>query len=121
MPTSEQPGHLGESTRGGGICPDRASAHAWAGTRRIYRADAAARLLSGPWYWWIVPNPQYVVAHVQWRWAHMTGTAARAFVLSTGARFVFAGCRSNPHLRGWLRPITRAVHRFGCITIYEVS
>jgi hypothetical protein len=58
---------------------------------------------------------------LQWRAAGLTGRAARAFVLSTGARFVYADCRSTPDLRGWLRPITRTVHRFGCITIYEVS
>jgi hypothetical protein len=27
------------------------SDHAWAGPKRIYRADAASRLLRGPWYW----------------------------------------------------------------------
>lgn len=97
------------------------SANAWAGPGRIYRADAAARLLNGPWYWWIPPSPASGSSDWQWRWAHLTAGAGRAFVLSTGARFVFAGCRSNPHLRGWLRPITRAVHRFGCISVYEVS
>lgn len=98
-----------------------ASGLAWAGSGRLYRADAAARLLSGPWYWWVPPNPRYLTSGWQLRPARMTGRAARAFVLSTGARFVLANCGSHADLSRWLRPIARAVHRFGCATVYEVS
>lgn len=98
-----------------------ASGIAWAGPGRFYRADAAARLLLGPWYWWAPPSSRYAASGWQWRPARMTGRAARAFALSTGARFVLANCGSRADLRRWLRPITRAVHRFGCATVYEVS
>jgi hypothetical protein len=98
-----------------------ASAIAWAGSRRVYRGDAAERLLGGRWYWWIPPTGPQVASRWQWRATRMTGKAARAFVLSTRARFVLAACRSHPDLKRWLRPITRAVHRFGCVTVYDVS
>jgi hypothetical protein len=46
---------------------------------------------------------------------------ARAFVYRTGARFVLDDCREHdPHLVRKLRPITLAVHRFGCATVIEV-
>jgi hypothetical protein len=45
---------------------------------------------------------------------------ARAFVLSTGARFVLAGCTGSPSLPQTLRPITAQVRRFGCATVYRL-
>jgi hypothetical protein len=47
---------------------------------------------------------------------------ARAFVLSTGARFVLAGCIGHAgNLPRKLAPITRAVKRFGCMSVYEIA
>ncbi len=55
----------------------------------------------------------------KWPWA---GPAARAFVLSTGARFVLADCHGHAGgLTDKLRPIMSAIYNFGCSTIYEVK
>ncbi len=55
----------------------------------------------------------------KWPWA---GPAARAFVLSTGARFVLADCHGHAGgLTDKLRPIVSAIYDFGCSTIYEVK
>jgi hypothetical protein len=50
----------------------------------------------------------------------LTGPAAEAFVLGTGARFVLSGCDWGPKVDHVLAPITRSVQRFGCVTVYEV-
>jgi hypothetical protein len=47
-----------------------------------------------------------------------TGAAARAFVRSTHARFLFADCRGLPDLTPELAPDLEAVRRFGCATVY---
>jgi hypothetical protein len=82
-----------------------------------YRANAAQRLFDGP-SWWSSPR--------SWRGGpppsgQLTDEAARAFVLSTGARFVLQNCGSRANLWRSLRPIVRATHRFGCTTVYEIS
>jgi hypothetical protein len=83
--------------------------------RRTYAANV--------WYW-AVPRP---AAKARARAAKrlfagsQTGAAARAFVLSTGARFVLADCGSRTNLGRTLAPIIRAAKRFGCATVYEVS
>ncbi|PZS10135.1 MAG: hypothetical protein DLM64_09220 [Solirubrobacterales bacterium] len=51
----------------------------------------------------------------------LTGGRARAFVLSTAARFVLAGCTSTTGLSQTLQAITRAKHRFGCASVYEIG
>jgi hypothetical protein len=51
----------------------------------------------------------------------MAPPAARAFVLATGARFVLSGCGWGPSLRRVLAPILRAVHRYGCASVYEIE
>jgi hypothetical protein len=47
--------------------------------------------------------------------------AARAFVRSTGARFVLQDCESHGDLVSALGPIISSTRRFGCATVYEVS
>lgn len=51
----------------------------------------------------------------------LTPVAARQYVLSTRARFVLSDCSSTANLGRSLGPIVKAVHEFGCATVYEVS
>ncbi len=74
-------------------------------------------------YLWSVPNYParftYTFQLFKWPWA---APAARAFVLSTGARFVLADCHGHAGgLTNKLRPIVAAIHNFGCSTVYEVK
>jgi hypothetical protein len=45
---------------------------------------------------------------------------ARAFVRSTGARFVLKDCASSADLNKLLRPLVVSEKRFGCASVYEV-
>lgn len=47
--------------------------------------------------------------------------AARAFVRSTGARFVLQDCQSHGDLGPALGPMVTSRRRFGCATVYEVD
>lgn len=74
-------------------------------------------------YLWSVPSyPARFTNTFQlfkWPWS---GPTARAFVLSTGARFVLADCHGHAGgLTDKLRPIMSAIYNFGCSTIYEVK
>lgn len=51
----------------------------------------------------------------------LTRSAARAFVRSSGARFLLADCRPNADLETLLGPVVGSVHHFGCATVYTVS
>jgi hypothetical protein len=46
---------------------------------------------------------------------------ARAFVRSTGARFVLKDCASTADLTRLLRPLVVSEKRFGCATVYEIG
>ena len=46
---------------------------------------------------------------------------ARAFVRSTGARFVIQDCAAGRDLGPVLGPLVQRRHRFGCATVYEVE
>jgi hypothetical protein len=46
---------------------------------------------------------------------------ARAFVRSTGARFVLQDCQSHGNVKAALGPMITSTRRFGCATVYEVS
>jgi hypothetical protein len=48
----------------------------------------------------------------------LRGAPARAFVLETRARFLFADCRKLADLEGELRGLLEEVRRFGCATVY---
>lgn len=47
--------------------------------------------------------------------------AAQALVRRVGARFVLADCAERRDLAPLLGPVLRAVHRFGCASIYELD
>jgi hypothetical protein len=51
----------------------------------------------------------------------MAPAAARSFVLGTGARFVLSGCGWGSNVGQVLAPITTAVHRYGCASVYEIA
>lgn len=48
----------------------------------------------------------------------LAGAPARAFVVSTRARFLFADCRGLHDLAPELRALLESVRRFGCATVY---
>ncbi len=50
----------------------------------------------------------------------LRGPAARRFVRQTGAAFVLADCSTSADLTKTLRPLTVAIHHFGCATVYEL-
>jgi hypothetical protein len=52
----------------------------------------------------------------------LRGAAARSFVRSTNARFLFEDCRPGlVNLEPELRPLLARVQRFGCATVYELK
>jgi hypothetical protein len=52
----------------------------------------------------------------------LRGAAARSFVRSTNARFLFEDCRPGlVNLEPELRPLLARVRRFGCATVYELK
>ena len=52
----------------------------------------------------------------------LTGAAARRFVISTNARWLFADCRPLTDLTTTLAPLLAAPpRRFGCATLYELT
>jgi len=50
-----------------------------------------------------------------------TTKRARAFVRSTGARFVLADCATTANLGRTLAPLLVSLKRFGCATVYELD
>jgi len=51
----------------------------------------------------------------------LTGEAARRFVVSTDARFLFSDCRPLADITATVRPLLAAPpRRFGCATVYEL-
>ncbi len=74
-------------------------------------------------YLWSVPSYlarfHNTFQFFKWPWA---GPEARAFALSTGARFILADCHGHAGgLTVKLRPIVDAIYNFGCSTIYRVK
>jgi hypothetical protein len=51
----------------------------------------------------------------------LTGSAARSFVLGTGARFVLSDCGAHADLTRSLAPLKLSAHRFGCAAVYEIG
>jgi hypothetical protein len=71
---------------------------------------------------WSVPNctQRFTNTFRLFEWPEKP-RVARAFVLSSGARFLLAGCGGHAgNLRHKLRQITLSIHRFGCMSVYEV-
>jgi hypothetical protein len=75
-------------------------------------------------YLWSVPNykRRFAQTYNLFKWRGEPGPIARAFVRGTGARFVLTDCHGHTrNMVGKLAPITRAVYRFGCSTVFEIS
>jgi hypothetical protein len=71
---------------------------------------------------WSEPSCLGLTANAQTLFQGMlTPVAARTFVLSSGARFVLADCRSTADLPRLLGPIIRSSQSFGCASVYEVE
>jgi hypothetical protein len=52
----------------------------------------------------------------------LKGAAARSFVRSTNARWLFEDCRPRlANLEPELRPLLASVHHYGCATVYELQ
>jgi hypothetical protein len=51
----------------------------------------------------------------------MPAATARALVAHSGARYLLADCSQQLDLRPLLGAIVTAVHRFGCVTVYDVE
>jgi hypothetical protein len=74
-------------------------------------------------YLWSVPNyPQRFKQSFNLFKYPEPGPTARAFVRSTGARFVLNDCHGHAGgLVQKLAPISRAIYPFGCATVLEIS
>jgi hypothetical protein len=71
---------------------------------------------------WSEPNCWGRAVNTGWLFGgSATPSAARSFVLGTGARFVLADCMTTADMRRLLGPIVRSEHTFGCATVYEVE
>jgi hypothetical protein len=69
-------------------------------------------------------GPQYQKHETMtWKVLHgwTRGSAARAFLLGTGARFVLADCGAHANLKRMLAPTVVTVQRFGCVRVYEIG
>jgi hypothetical protein len=51
----------------------------------------------------------------------MTRVQARAFVISSGARFLLTSCAPHVNLRRMLGPLIVSVHRFGCAAVFDLG
>ncbi|MGO9960489.1 MAG: hypothetical protein ACLP50_31705 [Solirubrobacteraceae bacterium] len=84
-------------------------------------AETGRRTYGGDFRW---SGPHFATKEdTAWRLLHgqLRAGPARAFVLSTGARFVLADCSSHARLARILTPIVLTVRRFGCATVYEIN
>ncbi|HTU87385.1 MAG TPA: hypothetical protein VMF57_17530 [Solirubrobacteraceae bacterium] len=71
---------------------------------------------------WSEPNCLGLTANMQALfYGKLSESAARRFVLSSGARFVLADCSTTADMRTLLGPIIRSAHTFGCAAVYEVE
>jgi hypothetical protein len=70
---------------------------------------------------WSQPNcDQRVVATANLFTGADSPAQARAFVRSTGARFLLEDCNSDANLTKLLSPLVVSAKRFGCASVYEV-
>jgi hypothetical protein len=73
--------------------------------------------------YWSLPNcdarnvNSWLVVH----WGRVLPRYARAFLISTGARFIIKDCKGHDHIWRELRKIIVSVHRFGCASVYEIE
>jgi len=88
---------------------------------RYIPAETGRRTYIGDVFW-SEPHPQQRELEVARLLAgRIPPAGARAFVLSTGARFLLADCTARASLRRELAPIIRATHPFGCATVYQLD
>jgi hypothetical protein len=100
-----QPGAVLSSYTLGDSVPAETARHTYAGDYRWSGAAYEARELLA-----------YKLLH-----GSLTGSAARSFVLGTGARFVLSDCGSHADLTRSLAPLKVTAHRFGCAAVYEIG
>jgi len=83
-----------------------------------YRTGREA--FTGPFSW--TPNWKQRVKLEDGMFAGtLRGAAARRFVASTNARWIFEDCRPGlANLEPELRPLLARVQRFGCAAVYEL-
>jgi hypothetical protein len=71
---------------------------------------------------WSEPNCLGLTSNMQALfYGKLSESAARRFVVSSGARFVLADCSTTADMRTLLGPIIRSAHTFGCAAVYEVD
>jgi hypothetical protein len=84
-------------------------------------ADTGRHVYTGDQYW---SQPDFhqkekLVDDLLLGW--IRSTQARAFVLSTGARFVIDDCWTRKNLTRLLGPIIQWSHQFGCARVYAIK
>jgi len=71
---------------------------------------------------WSEPNCLGLTNHAQALFSgSLSPSAARKFVISSGARYVLADCSTTANMRKLLGPVIRSTHSFGCAAVYEVA
>ncbi len=86
----------------------------------VVPAQTGRQTYTGNCYW-SEPNCRYrSVTAEELLAGELSPVKAQAFVQSTGARFVLGDCRAI-NLTEELQPITSAVHRFSCATVYVIG
>jgi len=71
---------------------------------------------------WSEPNCLGLTADMQnLFYGKLSPSAARRFVVSSGARFVLADCSTTVDMRKLLGPVIRSTHSFGCAAVYDVE
>jgi hypothetical protein len=90
----------------GAIVPFETGRHTYIGDCYWSLPDCAGRNKSS----WLVVH-----------WGRVLPRYARAFVISTGARFLVKDCRGRDYIWPELKSIIVSVHRFGCAAVYELE
>lgn len=105
LASTKQPGSVLTGSYLGAVVPGRTGRHSYVG-------DC---LWSEPGCLNLTRNAQALFGGT------LSQSAARRFVVSSGARFVLADCQTKSDMRTLLGPVIRSVHSFGCAAVYEVE
>ncbi|MDQ6806770.1 MAG: hypothetical protein M3065_17830 [Actinomycetota bacterium] len=87
----------------------------------IVPAQTGRRTFVGNCYWSQPNCPQRAEITAQLFQGSLAPRVARAFVVSSHARFVLSDCQTRANMVRLLGPIIRSVHRFGCASVYAVD
>jgi hypothetical protein len=87
----------------------------------VVPAETGRRTYVGTCLWSQPHCDQRVVATANLFNGALSAAQARAFVRSTGARFLLEDCYSHANLTKLLGPLVLAERRFGCAAVYEVK